>query len=53
MENLLETRTVNVVCADSREYKRKASKLEIEQLKQDDYCTVREAQDGLTLDFRH
>jgi hypothetical protein len=52
MENLLETREVNVVCADNREYKRQASKLEIEQLKQSDYCNVKETKLGLTLDFR-
>lgn len=52
MENLLETREVNVVCADNREYKRKASLLEIEHLKQDEYCEVKETMEGLTLDFR-
>lgn len=52
MENLLQTREVNVVCGDNREYKRQASKLEIEELKQAKYCNVMETRRGLTLDFR-
>lgn len=52
MENLLNTRKVHVVCADNREYNRQASLLEIEELKEDTYCNVKNIDGEITLDFR-
>ena len=52
MNNLLLKRKVHIICHDHIEYDRDASLLEIEKMKMDKFCNVKNKDGGITFDFR-